>query len=230
MSTREITLTARHVAIFDFDKTIISHDTGLEFIVFTLSESTLRAICALLIAPLALLFFATHKTRFISVSIFLWLATVAKPNRKVIRGRRDFIAKYLARNDVVLFESAVKKIRQHQQQNEQVIIVSGSSCWMIKKILAFYRLTNIDVIASKECRFLGGMVTREHCFASRKVLMLQKYIGNRETVYSCGYTDSFSDQWLMQLCQQVCLINPTTNHWLKYQKQFGDRLKVLKWT
>jgi phosphatidylglycerophosphatase C len=217
------------LALFDFDKTIISHDTGLEFIVYALKRNPIRFTLALIVAPLAFVFFIRNKYRFVGNSIFLWLGTIGLSKRKIIKLRRQFVDSYLQRSDVSIFPAAVDKIRSHQVKDEQVVIVSGASVWMIKKILNRMALDNILVVGSKETFFLKGMIAKEHCFSNNKLPMLKRQVDVSGYDEVFGYTDSFSDAPLLTLCSRKSLINPSLRHYQKFKKAFDSEFDILSW-
>lgn len=67
---------AEVIAIFDFDETLVSIDTGSAFIHWMIRRSKLRTALAALALPLAGPLLFVPKARLLGISVFLWIGTV----------------------------------------------------------------------------------------------------------------------------------------------------------
>jgi phosphatidylglycerophosphatase C len=219
----------KSAALFDFDKTIVSKDTGFEFILFALKRNKLRALFAIIALPFALLFFTSNRLRFIGNSTFLWLATCGLNRKNIAVLREQFISDYLRTQNVKVYPLAIARIKQHQANNDQVIIASGSSKWMVKKTFIKLGISNITIIGSREMYFFQGMVANEHCYSKNKIKMIRKIVELDQFAKITGYSDSSADIPLISLCDTKMVINPKIRCLRKFKKSFGNDFKVLHW-
>lgn len=218
------------LVLFDFDKTIISQDTGYAFILFSLQKSFLRKVFALLFSPFALVLFLSQKTRFIGNSIYLWISTAGLSLRQLRILRTNFIAHYLSSPKVCVYNDALMRIKTHINQGDQVVVISGASKWMLDAIFEQTQLPKIMILGSDENRLLGGMVSSFHCFGQNKVKVLEKKVNLQSYSSVVGYSDSSSDIPLLSLCHIKYLVNPSKRSLSCCKKTFKKDIQVLNWT
>ncbi|PIP79475.1 MAG: hypothetical protein COW84_09430 [Gammaproteobacteria bacterium CG22_combo_CG10-13_8_21_14_all_40_8] len=219
----------KSAAIFDFDKTIISHDTGVEFVLYGLKKSPWRLTLALLLSPFALVSFATTHHRRYGNSIFLWTVTCGLAKKDIIQLRSNFIEGYLKKPQVKVFEKALRQINQHQTQQDDVVIISGASKWMVKGILKKIGIQNVLVLGSDETSFLTGMVSPFHCYSSHKVTRLKQYLDLSSYQQITGYSDNPADIPMLELCHKKYVINPTAPHLEKFKRILQTDFEKLHW-
>jgi len=217
------------IALLDFDKTIISHDTGYHFILFSLKKSFLRKGFALLFSPLALILFLSSKTRFIGNSIYLWLATAGLSSRQLRELRAEFVEHYLHFPEVSIYKDALMRIKEHVNQGHKVVIVSGASQWMLDAIVERTELPELIALRSSEVRLLGGMVSSFHCFGQNKLKRLNKVINFQSYSWVVGYSDSSSDIPLLSVCQTKYIVNPNKRSLSNFKRAFNNDIQVLNW-
>ncbi|WP_196137837.1 HAD-IB family phosphatase [Aliikangiella sp. G2MR2-5] len=217
-------------ALFDFDKTIINKDTGFCFILYSLKRNYLRTILAILLTPLILPLFTSNRTRYLGNSVYLWISTFGLSPVRIEKLRQAFIDTFLSIDEVVIYQEALSRIDMHQIENERVVIISGSSQWMLEKIFKKIGYSGLTLIGSNETRFLGGMVSKFHCFAQNKLVQLERKLTIKDFNSITGYTDSSNDVPLLSLCSQKYLVNPNKRCLKRFQKSFGQDAKVLIWS
>jgi len=217
------------IAFFDFDKTIISHDTGYYFILFSLKKHFLRLVFALVLSPLAFTFFLSNKTRFIGNSIYLWLSTVGLSPKQLSELRANFIDYYLGLPQVTIYKVALIEINDHARQGHQVVIVSGASQWMLDAIVERTELPELKIVGSNELRLFDGMVSSFHCFGQNKIKQLEKTVNLKSYHRVFGYSDSSSDIPLLSICHTKYMVNPSKRCLANFRKAFDDDVQILYW-
>lgn len=225
MSNKEIKI----LALFDFDKTIISKDTGTHYVLFALKKNCWRFVFGLLLFPIAGLFFLFYNTRYIGNSIYFWITTVGLSVNEIKELRESFIDYYLNRPEVIIYNDAFDKIKSHCEQGHQVYIISGASQWMVEKIIEKTDLTEVFILGSDEQRFFGGMVSKFHCFAQNKITALNEVLDLKSYTKVIGYSDSSSDIPLLSICHRRYAVNPNRRSLKKFNKAFKADIKMLDW-
>lgn len=216
-----------NLVLFDFDKTIINKDSGAAFMRFIIFRNPIRLMFCALAAPLAALFLVHEKTKRVGFSIWLWIATFAMHRKKVVHLRNAFIKAFS--NDRTTRVLARAQLAHHFEQGDRIIIVSGASKWIVRKLIAQLALTHTELICSEEKRFAFGMVCTFHCISSNKVLRLTETVATANYNSITGYSDSASDIPMLNICSQRIVINPTKRCLKKFTHVFHNDMKIKKW-
>ena len=219
----------RNLVLVDFDKTIINRDTGDAYIRFMLRRSLLRMICVALFSPLIILFISFNKTKKPGLSILLWLLTAGMGRRKQAYLRRQFISAYLVEPNTRIFDSAIEALTHHVEQGDEVVIVSGASAWMVKRIVAALRLPVSHFLCSQERAYMSGRISQFHCYGANKVNAVESHFNLQGYFQVIGYSDSASDIPLLALCDKRIVINPTSKCRKRFATAFGNHVEVVKW-
>lgn len=219
----------KKLALFDFDKTIVNQDTGLAYVVFALRRNPLRLLSALLVFPVALLFFSSRKTRYISNAIFLWIATVGQSNFKINNIRAEFVSCYLSSKRVVVYQQAVEEINTYLNQGATLVIITGCFEQLVMDILVKLDLAQVFVLGSSEFRKFGGMITDFHCFSSNKLKRLKTVYELKSFQKIVGYSDSAADIPMLSICDDKFIINPSKRSLDKIKQAFEHNIVVLNW-
>jgi len=215
-------------ALFDFDLTIVSRDSGYEFIKHQLNSSITRKFAAYFVFPFALLFYLSLRLRFISHSIFMWIATVGLNKKELEDARKNFVRFYCSLSDALVYQDALDKMAFHLDAGHNVFIISGAPTWAIKKISKKLGIQKCKIIGSIEKSVMGGLIYEQHCYGYKKVDLVSNVIlENPYKIY--GYTDSAADIPLLSICTHKHVINPTKNHLKKFKRAFGNNFRVLNW-
>jgi phosphatidylglycerophosphatase C len=215
-------------AFFDFDMTIVSRDSGFEFIKHRLNSSVMRKFMAYSLSPFAMLFYLPVRFRFISHSIFMWVATAGLNKKELDDARQAFLRFYFSLSDTLVYKDALNKMAFHLDAGHNVYIVSGAPTWAIKKICKKIGIQKCRIIGSIEKPVMGGMIYKQHCYGYKKVDLISDVIlQNPQKIY--GYTDSAADIPMLSICTHKNVINPTKNHLKKFKRAFGNNFRVLNW-
>lgn len=218
-----------NLILFDFDKTIINKDTGAEYMKFMVQRNPIRFVLCFFALPYTLPFLILNKTKFIGFSVLLWLVTCGMSPKKVAKLRKRFINSYLENNATVIYKNAIDKLISHTQNNDTVVIVSGASEWMVKRIIAKLCIPKLEVACSEETRLAGGMVSKFHCYSTNKVERIKMRYNLEEYETIIGYSDSSIDIPLLRLCNQQIIVNPRPYCSTKLTKSFEKSMKIVKW-
>jgi phosphatidylglycerophosphatase C len=216
------------LAFFDFDKTIVSLDTGYEFIKHRLQSNILRRFIALLFSPVVILFYANLRLRVVCHSMILWISTVGLCEDDLAAAKRQFLDDYCSNKNAYAFPDAIKRMDYHLKKGHAVYIVSGAPVWIIESLAKKLGLENCTIIGSTEKPVMGGLMYEKHCYGQGKVNLLNDVIMNLpEKIY--GYSDSAADIPLLSICTHKHVINPTKLHLKKFKRAFGHHIRVLNW-
>ncbi|SBS35176.1 Phosphatidylglycerophosphatase C [Marinomonas spartinae] len=218
-----------NLVLFDFDKTIVNRDTGAAYMKFMLCRNPLRLLFCFLSLPIFIPFLFHAKSKCIGFSVLLWLATLGISVRKIIHLRESFIRMYLNDNSTIIFKDAVQQLLLHSSNADEVIVVSGASEWMVKAIFAQKSLPKVKFVCSEETRFFGGMISKFHCYSSRKVKRVRELfdLGKYDSII--GYSDSSADIPILKLCNKRYIVNPTPTCFKKFTRSFNKEMAVLNW-
>ena len=218
-----------NLVLFDFDKTIINRDTGAAYMKFMLSRNPLRLLLCCLSLPISTPFLLHTKTKYIGFSILLWLATLGISARKIIYLRKSFIRMYLSDSSTKIFKDAVQQLFLHSSNTDEVVVVSGASDWMVKAIFTHNHFPNVKFICSEETRFCGGIISKFHCYASRKVKRVRELFDLEKYDLIIGYSDSSADIPILKLCNKRYIVNPTLGCFKKFTRSFNKEMVILTW-
>ncbi len=232
MTERAISVASKqsvNLVLFDFDKTIINRDTGEAYIWFMLKRSRIRSFFVLLVLPLVFPFLLFSKAKFIAFSILLWLLTTGMSERKQAGLRRQFIREYLDDGNTRIFSAATEALRKHCEKGDEIVIVSGASIWMVRKIVAATGMPVSLFLCSRERRFLSGRICRFHCYARNKVGEIERRFKLQNYAQIIGYSDSAADIPLLTLCDKRVLVNPSSRCQQKFNAAFCGNADVVSW-
>ena len=192
------------IAVFDFDGTIISKDSFLEFIIFSKGIRKFLFGFALL-SPVILLFklgiMNNGKAKQIVFSFFFKGDSLSKFNH--------YCSEFSALIDKYMIEDALMAIQEHQRKGSTVLIVSASiENW----ILPWAKKRGIDeVVATKldidqnDC--LNGRFLTPNCYGLEKKRRLLEAYPNRKEYSLFVYGDSKGDKALLDYADHSFLKN-----------------------
>jgi phosphatidylglycerophosphatase C len=218
------------IAVFDFDKTLITVDSGTVFVTELVLRSRVRTALAALAAPLALPLLAPPRTRILGMSIFLWIATFRAGRAEFEELCRNFADAFPTRDPRgSTFEKLTDALRAHVRDGHRVIVVSGSLDLLVELMVKRLFEEHVEVIASSVRPFLGGFIGRRHCIGKTKVEMLLS-AGVPDSEWDFGYTDSALDIPLLARCRRRFLVNPSARTIAACRRAFQDRFDVIRCT
>ena len=183
------------VAAFDFDGTIIKHDSLLVFIRFAVSPgrivlSTIKTLPYLALWQLKVI--PNYKAKEKLFKALFKGVPIDDFNKLCI----DFIPKI----EAMVNPAALDKINWHRQMGHEIVIISASvenwiSPWATK--------IGIDTVLATQIEVIDGLITgkflSKNCHGPEKVNRLLQHLPNRETYELYAYGDSNGDKDLLQL-------------------------------
>jgi len=185
----------RNLALFDFDGTITTKDTLVEFIKYAVGSKNyylgLLKLSPMLLAYM-LKFIPNHKAKEQLIAYFFkdWESQKFQAIAK----------KYaLEEIDTITRPQAIEQIRSHQEKGDKVVIVSASiECW----IDAWAKQYGIELIATRlehqDNRVTGKFATK-NCYGIEKVNRIKKSLRLKEYQTITAYGDSSGDKEMLAL-------------------------------
>lgn len=190
-----MSIATRTIAAFDFDGTITTKDTLFDFVKFCVGNPRFF-IGIIIISPILILF----KLKLIKNSLAKQLMFAFYFKSMPIEKFNNFGLAYVKRINEIINPEAMDKIKWHQQQGHEVVIVSASiENWItpwantqgIKTVLS----TKIDSTDGK----LSGKFASINCHGQEKVNRLLQYLDNNISMELYAYGDSNGDKELLAL-------------------------------
>lgn len=220
-------MNSQKTAVFDFDGTIVSKDTGFAFYKWLVLQSKLRTGLMLLLSPVIVLLVLAKKTRVWGLSLATIIATFAE-SRSLTLLQTKFLDFYFNQGGAVVYQAALTRIKNHQARAEKVLILSGCPGWLLEGVVRYLGITDVDVIGSQQRATKLGLIFSQHCFAKNKIEMAKK-AGHNVLNWACGYSDSRADLPFLNLCQCAYLINVTDSVKNSFNKKLQVPNRFLDW-
>lgn len=213
--------------IFDFDHTLVRCDSFTWLNVDLLRRSVLRAALFFLFAPLCALCYLSPKTRLVSLSIPLWLATVGMSEGEF----REFIARHVTRRygrtRHLWCPGAISELQNERAQGASIWIATGCAQELAERICEALGLGEVKVVGSELRRKWGGYVAQAHCIEQNKVDMLTAR--GAGDAWDAAYTDSARDLPLLLRARRPRLVNPKERSLKKIQRALGRDVPVSRY-
>jgi phosphatidylglycerophosphatase C len=219
----------RACAVFDFDKTIVSKDTGAAFIASIIHRSWLRVALAGLATPLAFALIARRTTRKWGISVYLWIGTCGLSEDELRAMYARFAEAFFdAPIGGRAFAAALDAIREQDAAGRQLVVMSGSFDWLVRDILSRIAPGQYTIVASTHRRFMWGFVVDELCVGQQKVQMaLSAKVPNGP--WDAGYSDSAWDIPMLRNCRTRYVVNPSNRTQDRFKSAFGADFNVVRW-
>ena len=190
------------VVIFDFDGTLVSRDSFVDFSLGYCLVRHWRLALVGLLAPLAGLMWWRSMRK--AASILLWGMTVGGSTRSFVLALRRYGARRLPRlSHELVWAELVRRL----SQGERVVIATGTVPTLVRALLRARRLPTLPVAGSRFRRRLGGLTATIHCIGRMKPRELKRRHGIEG--WSAVYTDSFADRALVSAAHEVVLVGPS---------------------
>ncbi len=202
-------------AFMDFDKTIISKDSQILYLVFLYKKGYI-SIFTLLNALFWGMCYALHIVSAQSAKehSFAFLNNTTIP----VEVNQAFVA------GLPYFPQAKQEILHLLDKGYTVLIVSAS-CDVYMQYVKDYLHVH-DVICTK---FTNRKLSK-NCKGKEKIIRIYEYLNNDDIDYdtSIAYGDSKSDTYMMQLVKTKVIVN-NNDLYIKLDKQGVDNLRLAEW-
>lgn len=218
----------KKIAVFDFDGTIVSKNTGFLFYKWLIVHSPIRLLIFVLFSPLStLLILIGAKTRCIGFSINSYIATAFR-NDSLFQLRARFIDYYFGKCKAIVYSDALKRFKMHQKNNDKLIIISGCPAWLLWGIKKHIGLVKVEVVGSIQKLSNKGLLFTKHCYSHNKVNMA-KARGLNPIDWHYGYTDGTEDIHWLKYCQKPHIINASPRKMNRFRKSIPTLLLSESW-
>lgn len=193
----------RVVAVFDFDGTITSKDTLLEFIIFACGRWKFF-IGFLLHAPwLCLMKLHLYPNWKCKERIFSWFFKGMEYNTFAELGRL-----FSERTDRILQQRTLELVNKHLKEGATVYVISASIEEWIRPVCSKFGVTNvlgtkIDVDAHGQ---LTGRFLTANCYGQEKVRRLMHVEPQRDNYYLYAYGDSRGDREMLDFADNGTML------------------------
>lgn len=184
-------------AFFDFDGTITSRDTLLDFIIYT--QGLLKSILiGARFLPYFVLFKAKLLTNDYAKEKLIEIAFAGTELHTFSKWCDDYCAYHLPK---IIKKDALDRIKWHSSENHTVAIVSAScenwiKPWAEKNGITSVIATKLE--SSKGC--LTGRFETRNCVGYQKVVRVREYFIIPDNVRIFGYGDSAGDKEMLSIC------------------------------
>lgn len=197
------------VAIFDFDKTIVSKDSYLFFYIFMYKNKMfgIRHLINSVYYTIAL------RLKIIDVKKakeMIYSPLRLKSQAEIDKLSDEFIKEFLTK---YTYSQFFEHIKNHKEAGREIIVISASPSFYLKNLVKYIGVSLV-LGTSFEVNCSGvytGLIKGKNCKGDEKVCKLNKsLIASGKTIdweNSYMYSDSLVDKPLFELCKYKYLIN-----------------------
>ena len=188
-------LTSSHIAVFDFDGTITTKDSYIEFIIHCFGKFK-TYLGFLFLSPVILL----YKIRIVSNDFAKEITFTYFFKGMEVFHFLDKCDSFKYKISVILKNEALNKIAFHQSEGHQLVIVSASMedwirPWAMENHFVDVIGTQPEIINNK----LTGKFATKNCYGIQKVIRLKKKISQLDQKTLHAYGDSKGDKELLKI-------------------------------
>ena len=189
---------SKKIAFFDFDGTITTDDSLLKFIRFVVGDSRFL-IGLFVLSPILIAYklklIPNYKAKQKMLSWFFKGSSEEEFKRIANEYSLNHIEK-------ILRPMAMDKIKWHQEQGHEVVIVSASiECWL-KPWCDKQKLELIATQLEIKDKKINGKLKSKNCFGQEKVNRIKEKFNLNECVYIYAYGDSRGDKEMLELANE----------------------------
>lgn len=192
------------IAAFDFDGTLTTKDSLLPFLVH-LNGWPRTLLKMAKIAP-SLIGFSLGKVERQDVKEAILTEFLSELSLATVKREAEIYSK--GKLDTFLNPKMIERLKWHQDQGHQCVIVSASIDLYLIPWAIRYRL---DKVISSQLEIKGDFITGrlkdQNCWGPEKVRRLLEVVGPKNTFYLYAYGDSRGDQELLELADQSFFID-----------------------
>jgi phosphatidylglycerophosphatase C len=186
------------LALFDFDGTISTQDSMIEFVRFTTGKFRFYRCCVGL-SPFMLAFILKRISNDRMKEKFLTCFFGGTPEKRFQELASRFAAESLNR---IIRPAALERIKWHQQQSHRVVVVSASADYWLKDWCSAHGLelisTRLEVADGK----ITGRLAGANCYGEEKVRRIREKLDPASFEYIYAYGDSNGDTPMLKLADE----------------------------
>ena len=137
--------------------------------------------------------------------MFLWVASVGRHADQWQLDEHQHVAAMRADRKRWVIEAAVARLREHLQQGDRVIVVTGAFESLARSIVnEVLECDSVEVLGSRGRWLRAALRMDEHCFARQKLRRLAAE--GVSLPVDAAYSDSLHDLPLLASARRPCLI------------------------
>ena len=188
----------RRLALFDLDGTITKKDTLIEFIKF--SRGSFKYFLGLFfISPILILYKLMIIPNWRAKEIMLNWYFRNLSEKKLLESGRQFSLNKLPE---LILNSALQRIRQHKEDNDEVVIVSASCDIWIKDWCELEKLKYISTELEFKDGYFTGKFCTLNCHGQEKVNRINKNLALKDYELIYAYGNEKSDLPMLELAHE----------------------------
>jgi HAD superfamily hydrolase (TIGR01490 family) len=194
------------IAFFDMDYTVLDTSSGLEYVKHLREQKRIGTRLLLHIAWWTLLYKVSAVDMNRAVPRLLSYVDEVSATRLTA----DSYAWVDQKLKAHITPRAIEAIQTHQQQGHRVVLISASTQFAVQPVAEQF---GIDFLCSQlvviDDRITGDVVDPP-CYGEGKITWAQRYVDEHQATLSAAYfyTDSHSDQPLLDLVGHPVAVNP----------------------
>lgn len=192
------------LAVFDLDGTLLDGDSTALWLWDRVKRSPLRAIAALVIAPLAVPMLALPRTRRAGASILLWIATAGLCERGLQASCAQFGERFQKGDSALAWRAGgMATLVEHLRAGDRVVVVTAAPALLAQSLIGPLGHP-IEVLGTSLKSRAGGWVADIHCRNQRKCQALAEAGHGARWAYA--YTDSLDDLPLLRGAEKPVIV------------------------
>lgn len=215
------------IVVFDFDGTLISKDTAMEFTKWLTLKSLPRTILMLAVIPIMLLLIRFSGTQKFGYNMACYIS-MAFQKKSLFTLRSEFIKHLFSKVGAIVYQQGLAELIDHQKKGRKVVILSGCPMWLLHGLIKYMGIKNTQVIGSKFKLVNGALLIDKHCYQSRKLTMA-KQAGLNFDGWFMGYSDSQADIPFLNLCHHKVLVNASVKNTAGFEKRLSQPIHKREW-
>jgi phosphatidylglycerophosphatase C len=214
-------------ALFDFDHTLIRHDSFSRFSRRLLRREWWRVAAVAGSAPFLAPLLAFERTRPLAPLALVWIATLGLDDAALAEMLDSHVERLASDPEALVYREGLECLEAHRRAGHHVVIATGALEDLARRICRSIGIEGVDVVGSKLKPWARGMTAAEHCYAERKVRMLRAR--GHPPPWDWVYTDSAVDLPLLRHARAAFLVNPSRRTLARVTRELGAAPAVLRW-
>lgn len=189
----------RGIAIFDFDKTLISADSFRLFSYIASEKFWGKSFVFLLSLLCKAKLMSNKKYKELTLQMF-W-------QKKSINKKELILQKLYSKLQKFENEKIIKSLDNHLRHYHKVIVLSASPIFYLKPYIK--RWSDKIGVYGTEVNIQNSKIRVKNLHGQEKLICAKSIISKEKSNYIWVYTDHFSDLPIIKLANHVLLVNPS---------------------